>query len=92
MGCESGGPAIGRTTAFFMAMAMLVAPFIAMLIRVEAGLIVMALALGAGSLLLRDVLSAVPVRIQPWLRSGIVVNIALAGACIGLAVWLLSGR
>jgi hypothetical protein len=81
-----------RTTAIIMALAMLVAPFIAMLIRVEAGLIVMALALGAGSLLLREVLDAVPVRIHRWLRLGILVNVALASACVGLAVWMVSGR
>ena len=91
-GCMNGGPYKGRTTAFVMAMAVLIAPFIAMLIRIEAGLIVMALALGAGALLLRDVLGAVPVRVHQWLRLGMVVNVALAAACVGLAVWLLSGR
>ena len=75
-----------------MGMAILVAPFIAMLFRVEAGLIVMALALGTGSVMLRDVLGVVPVRIHRWLRLGMVVNLALAAACVGFAVWLLSGR
>jgi hypothetical protein len=91
-GSMNGQAGKGRTTAFVMAMAILVAPFIAMLIRVEAGLIVMALALGAGSLLLREVLGAVPVGIHRWLRVGMVVNVALAAACVGLAVWLVSGR
>ena len=91
-GCMNGQPGKGRTTALMMAMAILVAPFIAMLIRVEAGLIVMALALGVGSLLLREVLDTVPVRTHRWLRLGMLVNVALAAACVGLAVWLVSGR
>jgi hypothetical protein len=90
--CMNGQPDKGRPTAVIMAMAILVAPFIAMLIRVEAGLIIMALALGAGTLLLYDVLDAAPVRTQRWLRSGMLVNIALAAACVALAVWLGSGR
>jgi hypothetical protein len=75
-----------------MALAILAAPFIAMLIRVEAGLIVMAVALGAGSLLLREVLYAVSDNVRGWLRLGMLVNVALAVACLGLAVWLLTGN
>ena len=75
-----------------MAMAILVAPFIAMLIRVEAGLIVMALALCAVSLLLREALDAVPIRIRRWLRLAMVANVALAVACISLAAWLVLRR
>ena len=85
-------PAPGRSGTIIMAMAILVAPFIAMLIRVEAGLMVMALALGAGSLLLREALGIAPDRVRRWLRVGIVVNVLLAAACVGLAVWLLTGR
>ena len=75
-----------------MAMAILIAPFIAMLIRVEAGLFVMALALAAGSFLLGEGLSVAPIRIRPWLRIGVLVNVTLAAACLALAVWLLIAR
>jgi hypothetical protein len=68
---------------------MLAAPFIALLFRTEAGLGVMALALGAGSFLVADVLGATPGQFRSWLRIGIGVNLALAAACIALAVWLL---
>lgn len=75
-----------------MSMAILAAPFIALLFRVEAGLIVMAFALAAGSLLLREVLGVTPMPSRHWIRLGMLVNLALAAACVGLTAWLLSGR
>ena len=49
----------------------------------------MALALGAGSFLLADALEATPGQFHRWLRIGIGVNLALAAACVVLAVWLV---
>ena len=68
---------------------MLAAPFIALLFRTEAGLVVMATALSAGSFLLAGALDATPRQFHSWLRLGIGVNLALAAACVGLALWLL---
>jgi uncharacterized metal-binding protein len=68
---------------------MLAAPFIALLFRTEAGLVVMALALAAGSFLLADALAATSRQFHRWLRIGIGVNLVLAAACVALAVWLL---
>lgn len=83
------GPATGRFVAIFMAMAILGAPFIAILFRVEAGLMVMALALSAVSLLLSEALDAAPAQFRRWLRLGILVNVTLATACGALVAWLL---
>jgi hypothetical protein len=69
--------------------AILAAPFIAWLFRAEAGLVVMSLALSAGSFLLADALAATPKQIHRWLRLGIGFNLTLATACLGLAIWLL---
>jgi hypothetical protein len=82
----------GRVGGIAMALAMLAAPFIAMLIRVEAGLFVMALALSAGSLLLREAFDAVPLHFHRWLRLGILLNVALAVMCVGFAAWLIVKR
>jgi hypothetical protein len=70
-------------------MAILAAPFIAWLFGAEAALIVMALALSAGSYLLAGALDATPPHIHRWLRLVIGANLILAGACGALAVWLL---
>ena len=85
----SNGSDLGRLRAAFLAAAVLAAPFIALGFRTEAGLVVMAVALGAGSFLLADVLATTPGQFHRWLRIGIGVNLALAAACLGLAVWLL---
>jgi hypothetical protein len=80
---------LGRLRTALLAAAMLAAPFIALLFRTEAGLVVMALALAAGSFLLADALAATSGQFHRWLRIGIGVNLALAAACVALAVWLL---
>jgi len=72
-----------------MAAAMLAAPFIAWLYRAEAALVVMALALGAGSYLLAGAREATPGHIHRWLRLGIGANLTLAAACLALAIWLV---
>ena len=82
----TSGPFWGRLV---LASAILAAPFIAWLYRAEAGLVVMALALSAGSFLLADALDATPGQVRRWLRLGIGVNVTLATACVALAIWLL---
>ena len=80
---------MGRLRAAFLSAAILAAPYIAWLFRTEAGLIVMAMALSTGSYLLADALDATPRQAHRWLRLGIGVNLALAAACVALAVWLV---
>jgi hypothetical protein len=82
----TAGTFLGRLV---LATAILAAPFIAWLYRAEAGLVVMGLALVAGSFLLAGALDSVPEQMQRWLRLGIGVNVALAAACVALALWLL---
>ena len=72
-----------------LATAILAAPFIAWLFSAEAALIVLALALGAGSYLLAGALDAAPRHVQRWLRLGIGADVVLAAACGALAIWLL---
>jgi len=80
------GPNVERLKAAFLAVAIVAAPFIALLVRTEAGLVVMAVALSAGSFLLADALDVTHRPFRRWLRLGIGVNLALAAACIALAV------
>jgi len=80
---------LGRLQAAFLAGAILVAPFIAALFRIEAGLVVMVVALCAGSFLLADALAATGGQFHRWLRLGVVINLTLAAICFALAVWLL---
>lgn len=82
---------MGRLRVALLAAAILTAPFIAWLFRAEAGLVVMAVALSAGSFLLADALGATPVQFHRWLRLCIGVNLALVAACLVLVVWLLLG-
>jgi uncharacterized metal-binding protein len=82
----TSGQLLGRVV---LSTAILAAPFIAWLFRAEAGFVVMALALGAGSFLLADALDAVPEEIHRWLRLAIGVNVTLAAACVALSIWLL---
>ena len=76
-------------TRLAMTTAILAAPFIAWLLGAKAALIVMALALGAGSYLLAGALEATPGHVHRWLRLIIGANLALAAACLALAIWLL---
>lgn len=71
-----------------MASAILAAPFIAWLFRTEAALIVMSVALGAGSYLLAGAIEATPGHLHRWLRLGIGANLTLAATCVALAIWL----
>jgi hypothetical protein len=78
-----------RWGAWLAAAAIFLAPFIALLYRTEAGLTVMAIALGATSLLLRGALDAVPPDTRRWLRLIVVFNVVLLLACLLAAGWLI---
>jgi hypothetical protein len=82
------GPNVGVAGARFLALAIVAAPFLALLYCPEAGLIVMALALAAATLLLCDALPAAVPGARRWLRLAIGVNLALAAACLVLAAVL----
>ena len=69
--------------------AILAAPFIAWVYRAEAGLVVMALALSAGSFVLAGALDTSPGHMRRWIRLGIGVNLTLAAVCLAVATWLL---
>jgi uncharacterized metal-binding protein len=85
----SKGSNVERLRVGLLGAAILAAPFIALLFRTEAGLVIMAVALSAGSFLLADALRMTHGQFHRWLRLGIGVNLALAAACIALAVLLL---
>jgi hypothetical protein len=78
-----------RWTVWLAAGAIFLAPFIALLYRAEAGLVVMALALGATSLLLHGMLDSAPPPTRRWLRLLVVVNILIAMVCLVAAGWLV---
>ena len=83
------GSDASRWGAWLAAAAIFLAPFIALLYRTEAGLIVMATALGATSLLLRGALDVVPPGTRRWLRLMLLFNVVLMLACLLAAVWLI---
>jgi uncharacterized metal-binding protein len=85
----SKGSNVERLRVALLAAAILAAPFIALLFRTEAGLVIMAVALSAGSFLLADALGVTHGQFRRWLRLGIGVNLVLAAACIALAILLL---
>lgn len=78
-----------RWSVWLAAGAIFLAPFIALLYRAEAGLIVMAFALGATSLLLHGMLDGAPLRTRRWLRLLVAVNVLMATACLLAAGWLV---
>jgi len=80
---------LGRIGAIILILAIFAAPFIAWFFRTEAGLVMMAVALTGGSFLLKNASEVTPVTIHRWLRLVILVNLILAVACAGAAVWLV---
>jgi hypothetical protein len=81
-----------RVVAAVLAGSMLVAPFIALLYRAEAGLAAMVAALLATAFLLREVDASTAGNKRQWVRLAIALNLSLAIACVGLILLLLSGR
>lgn len=80
-----------RAITAMLAAAIFAAPFLALLVSLEAGLVVMAIGLLATSFLLRDALSDAPAGIQPKLRILLVVNLALAASCLIAVGWRVFG-
>jgi hypothetical protein len=75
-----------------LTLAIFVAPFVALVYSVAAGLAVMAAALGVSSFLLHDALAVIPRAWRRRLRVAIAVDLALAAACVVAIVWLLLER
>lgn len=77
-----------RVVKYLAVGAIFVAPFIAMVYRTEAGLVMMAIALGATSFLLHGTLDEMPSRTRRRLRLMVAVNVLLIVACLLAAGWL----
>jgi hypothetical protein len=81
-----------RVLAAVLAGSMLVAPFLALLYRAEAGLAAMVAALLATAFLLREVYASTSGNKRQWVRLAIAVDLSLAITCVGLILLLLFGR
>jgi hypothetical protein len=79
-----------RLTYIACAAAIILAPFLALLWSVEAGLALMAIALTACGLLLHGAKAEAPQRLQSLIRAVVMANLALAGACAVALVYLLT--
>ena len=71
-----------RLVGRVLAGAILVAPFLALLYGPDAGLAVMALALGATAFLTRDAARGAEADLRRWLLVATAVNGTLAAACV----------
>ena len=78
-----------RLAVAVLSLAIFVAPFIALIIRAEAGLVVMAVALAATTIILHEAAPTFPPPTRRWARVATVVNSGLALACLALVTWLL---
>jgi hypothetical protein len=72
------------------ATAIILAPFLALLWSVEAGLTLMTVALTACGLLLKGATAGAPQRAHRWIQVVIAANLVLAGACAVALVFLLT--
>jgi hypothetical protein len=80
-----------RSIALTLALSIVIAPFLALAFRLEAGLGVMALGLVAVAFLVREALEIAPASAQRWLRGLFAANLVLAGACLVALMMLLIG-
>lgn len=89
---RQGGPPLdpARGLGCLLGLAILAAPFLAVLYDVDAGLAVMAIALGAGAYLARLAMPAVEPGLRRQLGVAAVVNLALAVACAAALVLRLT--
>jgi hypothetical protein len=78
--------------AIVMSVALMAAPFLALLYNPAAGLAVMAAALGASISLLLEVRDVAPARIRGVLGIVVGFDVALAIACVFAAVWWIASR
>ena len=74
-----------------LTLAIFVAPFLALLYGLAAALAVMAAGLVAASYLLRSAAPGSSLSARGWLRAALIVNLALALACLVAAVWFARG-
>lgn len=72
------------------AAAIILAPFLALLWSVEAGVALTAFALTACGLLLRGAMAGAPQETHRWIRIVVVINLVLAVACAVALIYLLS--
>lgn len=70
-----------------VSVALMAAPFLALLYSPAAGLTMMAMALGAAVFLLLEVREAAPLRLQRPLRLVVGIDVALSAACALAAIW-----
>jgi hypothetical protein len=87
----SDRPDLRRSIAVALSVPVIVAPFLALAFRVEAGLGVMAIGLVAVALLVREAMAIVPESAERWLRALFAANVMLAGACLIALIILLVG-
>jgi hypothetical protein len=78
--------------AIILGVALMAAPFLALLYSPAAGLGMMAIALGASVSLLLEVRDAAPARVRRRLGFVVGLDVVLALACAAAAVWWLSSR
>ena len=81
-----------RIVPFLLALAIFVAPFLGLLINVEIGLGLTAIALTATGFLLREAIAGAPEGARRSLRWVVALNGVLAIACIFAVVILLTKR
>jgi hypothetical protein len=80
-----GGERLRALMPYVCMAAILLAPLLAALVRVEAGLVVMGIALSATAILLHTSMGELPARHRRLLGMLFVVNCALALACFAVA-------
>ncbi len=80
-----------RIATLALSLAVFVAPFLALLFSLEAGLGLMAAALLALTYLLREAAASAVPEARARIRLIVKFNLTLAAACIGAIVWLTFG-
>ena len=79
-----------QIVAIVLGVAMLAAPFLALLFHPVAGLIVMAIALGATAILARDIARDAPVKLRRWLQAAMWMNVVFVVVCLLVAILYVS--
>lgn len=84
-----GPSSVRRIATIGLTVAIFVAPFLALLFSAAAGLGLMAVALIATSVVLRDAAAGAVENFQGRLRAVIAINLVLAAACLAAMAWLV---
>ncbi len=79
-----------RTATIGLTVAIFISPFLALLFNPVAGLGLMAVALIATALLLREVAAGAHQSVRNRLRLLVGINLALAVACVAAAAWIIT--